>query len=662
MPYSIFLRQCRLTWTTCKLEISLILLLWILLLPFFYAMLFTFPEGDDWPRAALALHLFDYNTALGDMLHAWRTWSGRYIHHFFVVFFGDAALHPTLYATICTTVLLVYGVGFWGIFRTVSASNNILRPILLASLCLLGLCCGYQAYDLTFTLLTEVLGIALGNAFVLLYVWGLCAVWFARTWRKTCLAAAGCTLAGLAAAGCYEHSTIAVGHISAFTFIMVLLYRHNTWRTFAFILSTNIFFIALSLFAPGNFARRGEKALHFGKILFDSAQEWVELLPMLFRREYIAVVVLTFFLLQPKWKQSLPQKIGNLKTLLLGATFCFSIMFCIIAMHTLSGYGIKGPEMFLELLSKLREVLSLENSVAYPLIKLPASMAFLGLCFAGFTVCAFKPRAEKAGITKTQTAMILCGVCLLAFSSNMKQTVTNIVSGNLQNYAETQTSRQIWLTEQREGDVTMAQLETIPYPMWPVELVWDFTEPDAWPNSSQASVFNLTKITRQPLSAKAAFAAWEKRQLGHDTYVMDANSPREALAEPLEQALLVEAIQGGPNDSFTRDWLFLWTQNPLENLSVLFLPPPGQGRLLPHFLQSALSTSFKEGQRETTSSMIRLAGPHRTFKAENWLVGNAAAHIYAFPLRKNSDKAIFEIWMSFDQKKWLQIPRNNEHP
>ena len=117
----------------------------LLLLPFLYAMFFTFPLGDDFGRAVLANGLFDWQGGLRDLGLNWMHWSGRYTHLFLVVFLGDAVMTRAGYGMVCLGVLSLYGIALHGIFRHIAAGARPQERLFLTLIAVLALASGHQA-------------------------------------------------------------------------------------------------------------------------------------------------------------------------------------------------------------------------------------------------------------------------------------------------------------------------------------------------------------------------------------------------------------------------------------------------------------------------------------------------------------------------------------
>ena len=90
----------------------------ILLIPFVLSMGFIFPAGDDFARCNMASRLFDVTGGLHEMGSAWWKWSGRYTHHFLVVFLGRVVLSREACALTAAGMALLHLIPLYGIFST----------------------------------------------------------------------------------------------------------------------------------------------------------------------------------------------------------------------------------------------------------------------------------------------------------------------------------------------------------------------------------------------------------------------------------------------------------------------------------------------------------------------------------------------------------------
>ena len=75
------------------------------LLPFFWALGFLYPRGDDFDYATRAMFLLDVPGGIFESVREWLFQSGRYTYHFLAVLLGKAGVWPLLAALVCAAVL-----------------------------------------------------------------------------------------------------------------------------------------------------------------------------------------------------------------------------------------------------------------------------------------------------------------------------------------------------------------------------------------------------------------------------------------------------------------------------------------------------------------------------------------------------------------------------
>ncbi|MDE5832139.1 MAG: hypothetical protein K2H64_04010 [Desulfovibrio sp.] len=228
------------------------------LAPFLYAFGFCYPRGDDFDFAIKAMFFPDPFGALYEVGREWLTWSGRCAFHFLAVFFGRAADSRILCGLVCLSVALLFAVGA---ARFLSLRLPKRRAALAAPAVLLALFAFYGNLP-DFYLYTDSLSVTLQEAAYLLFLGLFCEFLNSgddiprSLFVKT-------LLAGLFAAGVYEHAAFATG----WTLFAILVFfdwkragagvRRNLLKL-TFFLGCGVCF---SLFAPGNFARRASRGV-----------------------------------------------------------------------------------------------------------------------------------------------------------------------------------------------------------------------------------------------------------------------------------------------------------------------------------------------------------------------------------------------------------------
>ena len=253
------------------------------LLPFFWALGFLYPRGDDFDYATRAMFLLDVPGGIFESVREWLFQSGRYTYHFLAVLLGKAGVWPLLAALVCAAVLALYVLAGYVLARALGGSRSWSALWGLFALFCLLTC--HQALNL-FYMQTAALSIGLQSASGLLFMALLCRLWRAhpvdavprsgvrhgalRTqhglrgfWRRcaapTVWAAAprrSAVFAGILAVGVYEQAALAVCLAAAVAALLAWRCRHPLARDFTRVVAWVLVALVLSFFAPGNVVHR----------------------------------------------------------------------------------------------------------------------------------------------------------------------------------------------------------------------------------------------------------------------------------------------------------------------------------------------------------------------------------------------------------------------
>ena len=511
----------------------------LLLLPFLYAMFFTFPLGDDFARALKAQGLFDWIGGLKDLAWHWLHWSGRYTHHFLVVFLGDAVMTRAGYGAVCLGVLSLYGIALYGIYREIAAGARPQECLFLTLASLAALVAGHAALSNTFYVVTDALGLGIGNALVLMFVFALCRLWHLPNLRRRdtvfALTCAACAI------GCYEHAAVATFVAAALALWMATRAQHPNRATFERIATATLVFLLASFLAPGNFSRQRIREVSLTRIfeqLGFAGHDWLASAPGAVMSYFAILAVLIGLLVTPKVRSGLRSVAPAAMAMASAAAFA-ALSAGIVVIHAFSDVRITA------------------------IAKLPASLhLLLGIVLAFALIPALA--ALRARVARVPAILVaLPPIVLFAMSANTAATVRSIATGQLDAYAARMTQRLNVLAAVRNEDVRLAPLVTCPFPACAGEPVPAGAA--IWPAANIAGLYGQRSVAtaapdgariRAAIEAAAARLQWI-RVPGSD---LDA---------------AYAALEPGPNRSYRDGWILVrGAQAPAGvTAAVRFAPP-----------------------------------------------------------------------------------------
>nr|GBO97007.1 hypothetical protein RVX_2046 [Nitratidesulfovibrio sp. HK-II] len=612
---------------TMKLRITLLVACSIVLFPFLYAMAFTFPLGDDFPRALLANGLFDLRGAVLDSARSWFFWSGRYTHHFLVVFLGDAALNRPAYTAVLLVVFLSYGGALYGILSSIARDLPPSLRLLFALAGLVALACGHRALGGTYYLLTDALGIGIGNAAVLWFVFALCRLWHcAGTETRDTGLAVG---AAVFAIGCYEHAALAT--LCAATAALWMAYRsgHPARRRFLLVFGASLTCFFFSFLAPGNFRRqrlRGVSSVSMLEQLLAMNHTFVVAALPAFTGLPALLSVLAGVIVSPT-RHPLTESIPRLQMALAGCLVFLCMAVGIIAIHAASDVPLTSVQKL---------VASLQLLLALPI-------SFLCISLLG---------PLRTRLAAVRVELLLMPVLLAAMASqNLHGTAHGIVSGGFEKYKCFSLLRMKTLQQGTGEDVRVAPLGLCPFPACvgdPIPVAADI-----WPGKDIATLFGLRSIAAEPFSAGAAF------ELARTT--ARTGEPQWHPLSGTELAVwLPPHVVPGPNPTYADFWLFLRSPVPLPQteLRVLAAPSPPNGRFAKAIHRLLADTAGLPDARHPTPEdralgMMRiriLSGPPHTLRGE---AGQEYA-IYGMPLAVGAKTSLHRIFVAVGQGDFME--------
>ena len=568
----------------------------LLLLPFVYAMFFAFPFGDDFGRALLANGLFDLYGGLKDLGRQWMLWSGRYTHHFLVVFLGDAVMTRTGYGAVCLGAFSLYGVALFGIFSQIAAGARLQDRLFLTLVSLAALAAGHSALNITFYVVTDALGLGIGNAMVLMFVFALCRIWHLPALRRRDIAfAAFCSVF---AVGCYEHAAIAALVAAALATWMAYRCGHPHRRAYLLIAGVTAFFLLVSFLAPGNFNRKRIRDVTWDRMaeqLLLAGRDWSAIaLGALY--SHFALLALALGLAVTPRARGDVRAIGPAKMAAAGLLAFVALSAGIVFVHSLSDVRVTDTP------------------------KLPASIhLLLGVVLAYVLVaCAGKLRIRLG--RAPAIVLVLPLMILFAASANTLATVRSIFTGQLDAYAAGMVQRQAVLGAARNEDVRLAPLKVCPFPACPGEPVP--TDSSAWPAYYIAGLYEQRSVVTAAPDASRAYAA------------VPANPAMPWTGIPgSEFDAAYATIDPGPNATYRDIWVFVRAARPLPAPSLSVVTEP----------QRALSWVRRP----------------RLMPVEPENPANAAGStaLYGAPLRIGDPAEISAVYVSFDGVNYHRLSR-----
>ena len=461
----------------------------ILLIPFVLSMGFIFPAGDDFARCNMASRLFDVTGGLHEMGSAWWKWSGRYTHHFLVVFLGRVVLSREACALTAAGMALLHLVPLYGIFSTLQGGRRR-ESVFLALFCLLAIYCGYQDLSESFYFITGIFSIGVSGGMTLLFLWAMCRLWFApQVTRGTVFFP---VISGILAIGCYEHSALATLLAAGIALGMARLYRHPHEAAFRQVMLWIGAFFLLSFLCRGNFRRQTKRGTDIHVIsdqLGNAWDDWLMYGFWVFASVLPVAAVVAGGLARPRWRASLADKLSIPVVMSLGGAAYVLLSASIVFVHALSDVTIGQTS------------------------KLPASLALLAAYLLAFLVLACgdglrrKLSALPAWLVIPPLFVVVCT------APNMCRTVANLLTGENAVYAAALEDRFAWFRSSEARDekpVLVADLGVAPF-LFVSEAVQ--TRTTLWPNKHIAEMFDLPGgVCRVSLNAKTALAAVERAQ------------------------------------------------------------------------------------------------------------------------------------------------------
>lgn len=598
----------------------------LLLAPFVYAFFYTFPAEDDYCRANSALYLFDVWTGLTSIVSAWLRSSGRYVHHFLVVFLGDAVSWRAGYAGVCLGVLGVYAAALGGIWRRVGGAATRETSWFLALAGVATLLASCETLPMNYYFVTDALGVGLGDGMVLVHIWALCRLWHAE--EPTRFERLLPVVTAIVSIGCYEHAAIGALVSSATAYWLARETRHPSRLAFLQVLLASIFFCLVAFLAPGNFARLqhtgGTTASVTSKLML-APRQWLFAAPRVFMSPYPLYALLLALVLPPLASRPGLRPLSLFKRIVMAVTVYAGLLTVAVVLHALGNLAIPAGSKLLE---------SLVLLCAYALV-------------FGLLLCLPLHRVRPAGCSPALAVVPFC-LCL-ALTSNVKRTVANGFNGALDHAAAVLARRDMVLRGAHGSQVRVAPLLSLPFPSFYQQSF--ATEKTAWSALQVSRYYGLLSAVIALPDGEAAYAA---------AYRLRA----PVWTTPDESGVafsLATRVPLGPNATDVLDWLFVKVPEggalPAQ-LHVAWTQTPPLGAL-PVFAR-AIRDSLLAGPSWRRSWLTDCAAvPHtsvlaaaRSFTIE---AQSGRERIVALPVRGQDGTDLGDVGVSFDGQVYHRI-------
>ncbi|SFL47243.1 hypothetical protein SAMN05421830_102328 [Desulfomicrobium norvegicum] len=608
-----------------KLEYaSICALLVVLIIPFYIAMGFTFPLGDDFTRANAARGIFDIGKAVEEMFHAWTSWSGRYTHHFLVVFLGKAAESRVGYTLVCATGVSVYWISFYGIFFELFGRKRRGDSFIIASICMLAFLSGHPNLNITYYLMTDVLGLGIGNGLVLSFIWSLCRLWNAEfVSKKLKIAVFGTSVAAI---GCYEHAAIATFLAAALAFLMAYYFSHPHRKMYLRTFKVVVFFFLFSFLAMGNFKRQATRDVTLEVILAQISASWAAWKSHAFSAFFSVWGLTVLFVgltINPELKRC-SNKFGNhILPLIFGILVFFAITFGIVLVQALSDVPVTATP------------------------KLTASMSLLSSYALTFVAIIAMMRVRRTMATIPLSLVGLAFVIILVLTPNYQRLLHDLFSGKIAAYAASLEKRYTFLTwtgYEAPGHATkVGKLLFYPYPVSLGEAIPG--SPDEWPSKDVSKMFGLGELVSASPDLNRAYVN-----------IMERVPEGKFSAENFFGMYVFKNVKAGPNDTFRFHWLLVDSSiSASDHISTLVLIRRQLDRPVPVFMQRMIEKKILTRDVIMKGSMLEYFGITEQSVLEKWKIFGGVKDCYMLPVAAPEWGEILAVYASLDGVEYKKV-------
>ncbi|MFK4764149.1 hypothetical protein ACI3L3_05135 [Desulfobaculum sp. SPO524] len=585
----------------------------LIIFPFIFSAYFSFPYWDDFERAHQARYIFDIYKAIERMGWSWWVWSGRFTHHFFVTFFAKGVLTSVGYFSITMGVLLIYFVSFFGILNELSCRKDKLLSLLGSILCLSALLTSHMALDKVYYLATDSLGIGIGSGFVLTFIWSQLRLWNLSHWTSKDVILS--VSSGALAIGSYEHSGLAVLLISVISLFFALYVKREKKKVFFLVFKWIVFFFLLSFCARGNFRRQTKRSVGIEDIfenLGNLFSDWISYGFWAFDCLNILVILLIGVFIMKTMCRDITVK--KMPSFVLAVISIMSLTLSIVFLHALSDITIG------------------EKS------KLSANVALLVSYLLLWTFLILL-KGSKVMISKIPVD-IPCALILICFlmSPNFQTTAMNVFSGRTGLYGVEQSRRYEILSSSEGRDVQVSALSDIVYPA-------SFGDgiprsASTWPAKDICKTYNLKSVRSELPKVKLVESNVER---GEQVVLPRINA----------SAFFVPKFQAGSNETFMYDWLVLYPNSLVQELTVLTLTQNAAYRPVPEGLVSIMNNAVLQKNYLSLGVLERFACVPHVFSRSEWSDKETGA--WTVPVNIPGVADVVGLYVSVDGKNFVRV-------
>lgn len=509
----------------------------VFLMPFLYLAFFTYPHGDDFQRAIKASFFLDAYEAFQELFRAYWEWSGRYTHHFSVVFFGKAATSRFAYTSFTLAYFALFWFGAYGIFREIGSKEIKGQSFCYATLALLVMLSSQEFALYSQYIITSQLGVGIGLTACLYYIWSLCRVWNLETLQRKdrVFALVSCILA----IGFYEYSAFMVVIISIVSLYLAYVYEHRHFDFYKNLFCISIVFCLISCLARGNFRRLFQD--HAAQDFWNKSLLQLKELPIIFKKtvlpavfspfSYATIFMSCFFV--PKWERPLAKKTSPVLALLLILLAIFGFIFSQSLVHALGSVPIREGSHSIHLM------------LSYTI----PSFVFL--------VLVFKSKDQNKFLNNTLVrgmALISC-IGILFTSSSFQSVYAQTMVGQFQLFKYEQDARHDFLKAHPNESIVLSKRIHAPFP-FPKEGLE--AESKAWPNKYASQFYGVKDL----VAVKPDFAQTVNSFNFYKAHWYDFQDM---------QFCIGRKITSGSNDNFKQSWIFI--MNPeMKSIELAIVP------------------------------------------------------------------------------------------
>lgn len=592
-----------------------------LIAPFIYSMFYTFPLGDDFGRALEARWIFDWYRGFHHMGLQWLHWCGRFTHTFFVVFLGDAALSRAGYGIVCTSIISLYAIALHGIYRHVTASRDNASALFFSLFGIASILAWHTALPPSYFLLTDILGIGVGNGMVLVFIFALCRLWRAdqSNWQDTVFA----VVTAACAIGFYEHAALATLLAALLALWMAHECSHPNKAAFVRVAKWVLFFFLVAFLAPGNFKRQRKRDVTLDRIieqLMQVGHDWITLIPGMMLSKLTAGALFMGIMLTPRHRQDC-SSISALRIIIASCVIFCALSLSIITVHALSDAPI------------------------LPASKLPASMHLL-LCYVMTFAVSLSVTQIRHHLQRIPRFMVAVPMIALLATPNTVATLHSITSGELDNYSKFLTVRYDLLSTSPDMRIIVAPLLQCPSPACVGESMTSSI--DAWPAANVSKLYGKYSVTSAPRTPQAA---WEHAQIPPQAW-------QQLSSLPVQVAPTITL--SGPNSTYTGAWLFLRGAQASTGIHVLMVPRAIANLLPLRFSQAIQDRLFGGDTIQSPDSMQNFFASRYAAATTRINTDTADTDIFAMPLPVNGFADMAAMFVSIDGTTFHRV--SLQHP